>query len=80
MFKRAVAYLLILGIFTSCVSVDPEGRGYSVTIPMAIVNSTLAQNFPVDRDLKYGVVSGKLNIQPNNLWAEWKDSWCWLSI
>jgi len=37
---------------------------------MAIVNSTLAQNFPVDRDLKYGVVSGKLNISNPTIFGQ----------
>jgi hypothetical protein len=74
MFKRVMAFSLLLSFFSGCVAVDPEGRGYSVAIPMAIVNSTLNQNFPVERDLKYGIVSGKLNISnPTILGQSGKD-------
>ena len=74
MFKKLIIYTLFLSFFSGCVAVDPEGRGYSVAIPMSIVNTTLNQNFPVERDVKYGVVSGKLNISnPTILGQSGKD-------
>jgi len=74
MFKKIFISILFLSFFSGCVAVDPEGRGYSVAIPMAIVNTTLSQNFPVERELKYGIVSGKLNItNPTILGQSGKD-------
>ncbi len=59
MFKRVMACSLLLSFFSGCVAVDPEGRGYSVAIPMAIVNSTLHQNFLWREIYQYGIVSWK---------------------
>jgi hypothetical protein len=70
MFKRLIISALFLSFFSGCVAVDPDGRGYSVAIPMAIVNSTLQQNFPVERDVKYGLVSGKLNISNPTIFGQ----------
>ena len=74
MLKKVVIFVAFLGFFSGCVGVDPKGRGYSVAIPMNMVNSTLSEKFPVDRKLKYGIVSGTLNIsEPNILGQEGKD-------
>jgi hypothetical protein len=47
---------LSLGMFTACVGVDPQGRGYSVAIPMGMINSTLANQFPVQEKRTFGTV------------------------
>jgi hypothetical protein len=74
MLKKILIVGLFLGLLSGCVGVDPQGRGYSVAIPMGMVNSTLAEKFPVDRKLKYGIVSGTLNISnPNILGQKGKD-------
>lgn len=74
MLKKIVIIGVFLGFFSGCVGVDPQGRGYSVAIPMNMVNSTLSEKFPVDRKLQYGIVSGTLNISnPNILGQEGKD-------
>ena len=62
MFKKIISIGLLLGIFVGCVGVDPSGRGYSVAIPMTMINSTLSEKFPVDEKVSYGIVSGTLNI------------------
>ena len=74
MLKKIVMIGAFLGLFSGCVGVDPQGRGYSIAIPMNIVNSTLAEKFPVDKKLSYGIVSGTLNISnPNILGQKGKD-------
>ena len=74
MLKKIIVIGAFLGLFSGCVGVDPQGRGYSFAIPMSMVNSTLAEKFPVDRQLKYGIVSGTLNISnPNILGQKGKD-------
>jgi len=67
MFKKILAIGLFLGLLSGCVSVDPQGRGYSIAIPLSVVNSTLAKNFPVNEKLQYGIISGNLNISDPNI-------------
>ena len=47
---------LSIGVFTACVGVDPQGRGYSVAVPMGIINTTLAKQFPVREKRTLGTV------------------------
>ena len=47
---------LILGSFTACVGVDPQGRGYSIAVPMGMINSTLAEQFPIKENRNFGTV------------------------
>jgi hypothetical protein len=67
MIKKILMIGAIIGLFLGCLAVDPQGRGYSIAVPMNIINSTLAEKFPVDRKLSYGVVSGNLNISNPNI-------------
>jgi len=72
--KKLFLSLILLTFFNGCVGVDPQGRGYSVAIPLDVINSTLAKNFPVNEELKYGIISGNLNISnPNVLGKSGKD-------
>lgn len=74
MFKKIVAVGLMLGMLSGCVGVDPQGRGYSVAIPLSAVNTTLANNFPVKERLQYGMFSGDLVISdPSVLSQEGSD-------
>jgi len=65
--KKMFFVSAFVALLSGCVGVDPQGRGYSVAIPMNVINSTLAGNFPVDRKLSYGIVSGNLNISDPNI-------------
>ncbi len=67
MLKKILMIGTFLGLFSGCVAVDPQGRGYSIAIPMSVINSTLAEKFPVERKLTYGIVSGNLNISNPNV-------------
>ncbi len=53
-------FLITLGIivaaFTACVGVDPQGRGYSVAVPIGMINATLADQFPVKERRSFGTV------------------------
>ncbi len=74
MIKKILIISIFMGLFSGCVTVDPQGRGYSIAVPIGVINSTLAEKFPVDRKLKYGIISGNLNISnPNILGAKGKD-------
>jgi hypothetical protein len=61
--KKSIAIMVLLGFFGGCVGVDPQGRGYSMAIPMSMINSALADNFPVSQKVSYGMVSGLVNIE-----------------
>ncbi len=50
---------LLIGCLTACVGVDPQGRGYSVAVPMGMINSTLANQFPVKESRTLGTVEIK---------------------
>ena len=74
MLKKIAIISLVLGVFFGCVGVDPAGRGYTVTVPLSMVNSTLAEKFPLDEKVSYGMVSGTLNIsKPNVLGKQGSD-------
>jgi len=47
---------LLVGCFTACVGVDPQGRGYSIAVPMGMINTTLAKQFPVKEKRTLGTV------------------------
>ena len=47
---------LLMGSFTACVGVDPQGRGYSIAVPMSMINSTLAGQFPLKESRSFGTV------------------------
>jgi len=59
--KKALLVMvgLSLGTFTACVGVDPQGRGYSVAVPMSMVSNTLAEQFPVKESRAFGTVEMK---------------------
>jgi len=50
---------LLIGSFTACVNVDPQGRGYSIAVPMGMINATLAEQFPVKESRSFGTVEMK---------------------
>ncbi|NOZ90892.1 MAG: DUF1439 domain-containing protein [Epsilonproteobacteria bacterium] len=70
MLKKILMVVTFLGLFSGCVGVDPQGRGYSVAIPLNVINSTLAQKFPVTERVKYGIISGNLDISDPNILGE----------
>ena len=47
---------LIIGSFTACVGIDPQGRGYSIAVPMGMINSTLGGQFPLKESRSFGTV------------------------
>jgi hypothetical protein len=53
---RITGFLLMVLMIMGCVGVDPQGRGYSVAVPMGLVNSTLAKQFPVTEKRSLGTV------------------------
>ena len=65
-----VALGLMIGSFTACVGVDPQGRGYSVAVPMEMINSTLAGQFPLKETRSFGTVE---MLDPNILGAAGSD-------
>ncbi|CAA6807637.1 MAG: Unknown protein [uncultured Sulfurovum sp.] len=61
---------LIIGIFTACVGVDPQGRGYSVAVPMSMINSTIGEQFPLKESRSFGTVE---MLNPNILAQDGSD-------
>jgi len=66
--KIWLGFLLIS--FTACVGVDPQGRGYSLAVPMGMINSTLANQFPVKESRSFGTVE---MLDPNVLGQDGSD-------
>ena len=54
--KKSLLSLGMVGLLTACVTVDPSGRGYSFAVPMGMINSTLANQFPVKEKRSLGTV------------------------
>lgn len=51
-----IALGLTIGSFTACIGVDPQGRGYSIAVPMSMINSTLKEQFPLKESRSFGTV------------------------
>ena len=47
--------LLVLGL-SGCVGVTPDGKGYTINVPMNMINSTVGQNFPQSQETNYGTL------------------------
>ncbi|MCF6245353.1 MAG: DUF1439 domain-containing protein [Sulfurovum sp.] len=62
-YKNIINLGLILFGLSGCVGVSPGGQGYDITVPMGMINSTVAQNFPQSRQTNYGT----LNIDKANI-------------
>jgi len=52
--------ILLIGTFilalAGCVGVTPDGRGYNVSIPINVINTTVGQNFPQSQKTNYGTL------------------------
>jgi len=68
--KQTILTLGVVALVTGCIGVDPDGRGYSVAVPMSMINSTLAKQFPVQEKRSLGTVEIS---DPNVLGQEGKD-------
>jgi len=53
--RRYISICLALGL-SGCVSVSPNGLGYDVRIPLSMINSTVGQSFPQNRETNYGTL------------------------
>ena len=53
--KLCISACLVLGL-NSCVGVTPNGIGYDVRIPLNIINATLGQSFPQNKQTNYGTL------------------------
>lgn len=47
--------LVVLGL-SGCVGVAPGGQGYTINVPMNMINSTVGQNFPQSQQTNYGTL------------------------
>lgn len=64
-----LSVMLIVGM-SGCVGVSPDGKGYTVAIPLNVINSTVAQNFPRNQQTNYGTL---LIDKPNILGKQGSD-------
>lgn len=60
--KLLLIALVSLGL-SGCVGVAPGGQGYTINVPMNVINSTVGQNFPQSQNTNYG----KLMIDKPNI-------------
>ena len=68
--KQTILTLGVVGLVAGCIGVDPDGRGYSFAVPMGMINSTLAEQFPVQEKRSLGTVEIS---DPNVLGQQGKD-------
>jgi len=53
--KNILVLMLVLGL-PGCVGVSPNAMGYDVTVPLDMINTTVAQNFPQSNQTSYGTL------------------------
>ena len=63
------ALLLMFGL-NACVGVAPDGRGYTINVPLSVINNTVGQNFPQSKKTNYGTL---LVERPNILGKQGSD-------
>ena len=67
--KLLTTVVCVLGL-SGCVGVSPDGKGYTVTVPMNVINSTVGENFPQSQKTSYGTL---LIDKPNILGKQGSD-------
>ncbi len=68
--KMIVATVALIVGLSGCVGVSPDGKGYTMSVPLSSVNNTVAQNFPQEQKIKYGTL---LIEKPNLLGKQGSD-------
>ncbi len=63
LYKKLFLVVMVSLGFGGCVGVAPGGQGYTVNVPISMINSTLGQNFPKSQNTDYG----KLMIDKPNI-------------
>ena len=53
--KLLLSTILLFGL-NACVGVSPDGRGYTVAVPLSVINSTVSQSFPKSQKTNYGTL------------------------
>jgi len=53
--KVCIGLCLVVGL-NSCVGVTPNGMGYNVAVPLSMINSTVKQSFPQEKQTNYGTL------------------------
>ena len=54
--KKLFASIVFTFGIVGCVGVAPGGQGYTITVPMGMINSTVGQNFPQRQKTSYGTL------------------------
>jgi len=54
--KKLFSVLLFAWGLSGCVGVSSDGMGYDVRVPLSVVNTTVAQNFPKKQQTNYGTI------------------------
>jgi len=69
-YKQIILVVTLVWALTGCVGVTPDGRGYNVSIPLNVINTTVGQNFPKSQKTNYGTL---LIDKPNLLGKQGSD-------
>ena len=69
-YKQVILVITSILTLAGCVGVSPDGKGYNVSIPLNIINTTVAQNFPQSQKTNYGTL---LIDKPNLLGKQGSD-------
>jgi hypothetical protein len=55
-YKQIILVFTFVLALDGCVGVSPDGRGYNITVPLSVINTTVAQNFPQSQKTNYGTL------------------------
>jgi len=55
-YQNIIIVLTLALSMSGCVGVSPTGGGYNITVPMGMINTTVAQNFPQSQKTNYGTL------------------------
>ena len=69
-YKKLLLSLVFVLSLSSCVGVAPDGKGYSIIVPIGLINTTVSKNFPQRQKTNYGTL---LIDKPNILGKQGSD-------
>ncbi len=55
-YKALLINMILLFGLNACVGMSPDGRGYTIAVPLSMINTTVLQNFPQRQKTQYGTL------------------------
>jgi len=55
-YKKLFFVVMLMFGLNACVGISPDGRGYTINVPLSVINTTVGQNFPQKQQTSYGTL------------------------